>query len=431
MRSLRNLALGLSFVALYNWPGGMAWSADGAATGPSADAVPDASGGYTTIFRFKGGPNGNWPRGGVALDADRNIYGMLLYGGLCSTCGAIYKLTKPVGGKKTWDFNILHKFDGNKQDGIGPTGPLSLKGNTLYGTTAAGADFSCGCGEVFKIGTSGAGYQILHRFNRTQGTTPVGGVLVGDDGTLYGTTSGGGPQGAGVIYKIGSGGGFSVLHNFVGNSGSGPQGEMIFGKDGAIYGTSFGNGKYNRGFVFRITKGGGYSVLYDFLGVDQPGGSHDGAEPEGRIALGDDGTLYGTTTFGGTPSGYGTAWSLSPPKTGGRWGYKQIYIFGKRPALPNLPHNGLVIDKSGHLYGAGSGGGVHGGGVLYKLTAPKSGANWDLTKLHDFTPRDPGGDIPYADLVLKLGTLYGSTLVGGTLNGNCRDGCGVVFQHKL
>ena len=207
-----------------------------------------------------------------------------------------------------------------------------------------------------------------------QGTTPIGGLLIDTDGTMYGTTSSGGTgavgvhnsNGAGVIYKIStSGGGFTKLHDFDGDLNGGPQGEMIFGADGAIYGTTYGGGQYNEGVIFRMTKAGGYQVIYNFMGVNQPGGSTDGAQPEGRLALGPDGTIYGTTSFGGTPSGYGTAWSIK--LVNGTWVYKQLYRFG---SPGNLPHSGLIMGSDGTLYGTGAGGGAYQSGVIYRLLPP-------------------------------------------------------------
>jgi hypothetical protein len=97
-------------------------------------------------------------------------------------------------------------------------------------------------------------------------------------------------------------------------------------------------------------------VLYDFLGTIQPGNSTDGADPEGRLAQGADGAIYGTTTFGGTPSGYGTAWSLK--LTNGKWVYKRLRRFAADSHFndANTPHAGLVIDTNSVLYGAGAGG---------------------------------------------------------------------------
>jgi uncharacterized repeat protein (TIGR03803 family) len=391
---------------------------------------------FTTLYRFNGRSEVRWPRGGVAMDGVGNLYGTTLYGGSCETCGVIYRL-KPPGPKGTsWTFARLHSgilFD----QGIAPIAPVTIVGNVIYGTMSAGGDPLCGCGVVFKILTDGTGYQELHRFTRTlpaqpvNGSTPIGGVIVVGS-NIYGTTNSGGKHGAGVLYKVSTtGSGFQVLHHFAGDPNGGPQGELLLGKDGFIYGTQFGGGKYNQGMVFRISKSGqNFLVLHDFLGVNQPGNSTDGANPEGRLAQGNDSTIYGTTSFGGTPSGYGTAWSLK--LDGGQWVYAQLRIFaGSDPNDANLPHSGLVIDSAGVLYGTGAGGGLYQSGAVYKLMPPASaGGVWGYQTLYSFKSRDTDGDAPYGDILLAKHVLYGVDLTGGDISfsGTCINGCGTVFR---
>jgi uncharacterized repeat protein (TIGR03803 family) len=395
---------------------------------------------FKTLYAFPGGANGRFPRGGLAMDAAGDLYGTTHYDGLCSTCGLIYKLINPAAGTTTWTYQVLHSFV-LYQEGIAVTAPLTNFQNVLYGTASAGGDPNCGCGTIFKITPPGT-YTQLFVFDPydpvnhvwPNGTTPIGGLLIDTDGTMYGTTSSGGSgqpgpdgsNGAGIIYKIDiSGTGFTKLHDFDGSLNAGPQGELIFGQDGAIYGIQFGGGLYKQGVIFRINKNGsGYQVLYDFKGVNQIGGSHDGANPEGRLALGPDGTIYGTTSFGGSPSGYGTAWSIQ--QNGASWTYTQLHIFG---SAGNLPHSGLIRAADGNLYGTGAGGGDFQSGVIYRL-APAGGGQWTYQLLHSFKGRDPNGDTPYGDLLYANGKFYGGNLSGGDL-ADCPQspgGCGTVFQ---
>jgi uncharacterized repeat protein (TIGR03803 family) len=261
--------------------------------------------------------------------------------------------------------------------------------------------------------------------------------LLVSNGTLYGTTNSGGlgavgpdgTNGAGIIYSISTtGAGFTILHHFDGSLNAGPQGMIIFGQDGAIYGTQFGGGLYNQGVIWRMTTGGSYSVLYNFLGNNQIGNSSDGANPEGRLALGPDGTIYGTTTFGGNPSGDGTAWSIK--QVGGNWVYTQLYKFGSNGG-GTLPHSGLIMATDGALYGTTAGGGTYGGGTFYKLLPVGSG--WAYVTLHNFIPRDVNGDSPYGDLLYANNNFYGVNLTGGSIPQcvNNNNGCGTVFQFNL
>jgi len=419
---LTSFVVGLATLSLVSFAARAESPLDGPdASSGNADA-PRLKPGFTTLYRFQGGKDGYWPRGGVIVH-DGAIYGTTLYDGLCSTCGIVYKLTDEKG---SWKLSVPHYFNENAEDGIAPTAPLTISGNTIFATTSAGANFACGCGEVFQLALP-TGYKIIKHLAARIGEEPIGGLLIGRDGTMYGTTSAGGAHDGGVVYKV-EGGSYSVLYNLPGNPNnpaSGPFGELIFGKDDAIYGTSYGNGKYDQGYVFRLTTGGSFKDLYDFQNNFQTPPKPDGAQPEGRLALGKDGTIYGTTTFGGSPSGYGTAWSIKAA-AGGKWDYKQLYIFG---SPGNLPHSGLVIAGNGVLYGTGAGGGAYQSGAIYSLTETTPG-KWKYTLLHSFEDRAPGGDTPYADLFLQDGVLYGTTLTGGhvTNNGDCINGCGTVFQ---
>jgi len=399
---------------------------------------------FTLLYQFPGTKDVYDPRGGLAMDSKGNLYGTTYYGGKSSTSGVIYRLTPPKSGNGLWTYTLLHSGTLFKQ-GIAPTAPLTIVGETIYGTMGAGGSPACGCGVVFKISTNGTGYHEFHVFGpdfpakQVHGATPWGGLLIIGD-TMYGTTTAGGKYYNGVLFKMSTGGGgYSVLHHFEPQPGcpvdecqnSGPEGELVLGKDGLIYGTQFGGGKYNQGMIFRIAKNGsGFQDLYDFKGVNQPGNSTDGAQPQGRLAVGSDGTIYGTTAFGGTPSDYGTAWSWSAAD-----GYHQLYRFEAYDFYSaNIPHSGLVIDGN-VLYGAGAGGGEYQCGAIYKLTPPTSGTLWNYNTLYSDAcfPSDPAGDIAFADLLLNNHLLYGANAAGGPATENCEVtdtniGCGTVFR---
>jgi uncharacterized repeat protein (TIGR03803 family) len=93
----------------------------------------------------------------------------------------------------------------------------------------------------------------------------------------------------------------------------------VEGCDGAIYGTTYQGGSSNLGTVFKLNKDGSdYAVEYNFTG---PG--NDGSYPYAGLAIGSDGTMYGTTSNGGSDN-RGTVfrldwgWSFDPPTvTGG------------------------------------------------------------------------------------------------------------------
>ncbi len=184
--------------------------------------------------------------------------------------------------------------------------------NTLYGTTFYGGARGCGvgCGTVFKVTTSGK-VTLLHSFGASgHGLYPAT-DLVDVDGTLYGTTSEGGANGRGTVFAITTSGTETVLNGF-GASGDGANPDAgVVNVNGTLYGTTVTGGASGDGTVFAITTAGAETVLYSLKG-----GSGDGAGPNAAL-LNDDGTLYGTTRFGGGVEcrkhlGCGTVFSITP-----------------------------------------------------------------------------------------------------------------------
>jgi uncharacterized repeat protein (TIGR03803 family) len=92
--------------------------------------------------------------------------------------------------------------------------------------------------------------------------------------------------------------------------GYGPNAGLVLGPNGAIYGTTRNGGTSGLGTIFELappaSPGGNWTetILHSFAG------GSDGYQPN-EVVLGSNGTLYGTTWYGGT-SGYGTVFSLTP-----------------------------------------------------------------------------------------------------------------------
>jgi len=151
-------------------------------------------------------------------------------------------------------------------------------------------------------------------------------------------------------------------------------------------------------------------VIYNFAG-----GSGDGANPVGPLLIDDRGSLYGTTTNGGSADD-GTIFKIS------RRGQESVlHVFTGTSGDGSHPLGGVIADQSFNLYGATSGGGTNGLGVVFKL-AP-TGAE---TILHTFQGICCGSDgsFPYTSLVVdEQGNMFGTTMKGG----NSSD-LGTVFR---
>ena len=335
------------------------------------------------LYAFAGTINGNsdgaYPRSTLIGDSSGVLYGTTSRGGpspACHSklgCGTVFSLTPSSSGNYTE--SILYTFRGNQKsnsDGEFPfAGLVEDAQGILYGTTSEGGVDNCtghfGCGTVYSLTPNGSGAYIenvVYAFqNGNDGAIPKA-ALIDVDGTLYGTTTGGGAYGSGVVFALTTSGSLTWVHAFQGGTdGAVPEGPLL-DLAGTLYGTTSKGGTVscgadNCGTIFEIgTSGSGYKVLYNFAG-----GKKDGANPWSGFVASRNGTLYGTTREGGGGSctanggivvGCGTLFKI---KSSGE-GYRRMYSFqGAAQNDGAFPFDGLILDKSHNLHGSAAGGG--------------------------------------------------------------------------
>ena len=206
--------------------------------------------------------------------------------------------------------NVLYSFGASATDGATPLAGLARGSDgNFYGTTSGGGEY--GYGTFFKYDPRTPHViSLLHSFGGTaaDGQYPDQKPLQGADGNFYGTTSAGGSNGVGIIYKIiPTSGAETVFYTFRGGTtdGATPSSRLKIGADGNFYGLTFSGGYFNDGTFYQITPAGVLRLLYSFAGVD----SADGAMPDASLLQASDGFWWGTTVSGGT-SGQGTIFSI-------------------------------------------------------------------------------------------------------------------------
>jgi uncharacterized repeat protein (TIGR03803 family) len=374
----------------------------GSITSPSVTLTVTAAPRVPTIvYSFAGGTaDGAHPYAPLIQASNGSFYGTTLGGGAYSA-GTAFNVTS--AGVET----VLHSF-GATGDGLGPEGGLILANDgNLYGTLNAGG--SPPYGKVFKMTTAGV-ETVLYSFNGSSGAAPSYMTLVQDSvGNLYGTTNGGGANsGSGTVFKITTAGVETVLHSFgAGTDGANPQAGLILGADGNLYGTTQLGGANGAGTVFEVTLPGGVeSVLYSF------GTGTDGSRPQGGVIQGTDGNFYGTTAFGGV-AGNGAVFKVTPA------GVETILHSFSVTGDGIRPYAGLTLGTDGNFYGTTYAGGTHGAGTLFSITP--AGVE---TVLYSFGSTSGDGADPEAALIQGTdGHFYGTTISGGA-NGN-----GAVFKY--
>ncbi len=227
--------------------------------------IQGGSTGNGTVFKLSGpgltalaattsfpGSFAEHPGATLVLGPGRALFGTDATGGQYGQ-GIVFSLSGPAYATLT----VLATFNGS--NGAFPQGALAVDGQgNLYGTTSTGG--SGGDGTVFELGgpqhdqlTTLAAFAIKD----PHGAEPLGGLLLDAVGKIYGTTSTGGANGSGTVFRISADHAtYTVLHSFGGPDGSGPAAGLVNDPVGALYGTTATGGAFGDGTVFLVTGAG-------------------------------------------------------------------------------------------------------------------------------------------------------------------------------
>ena len=313
---------------------------------------------YTVLYAFQGGAGGEGPLTGLYLASDGNFYGTS--GGGAYGFGMVYRIS-PAGV-----FTSLYSFSGGT-DGAGPFGGV-IEGSdsNFYGTTASGGAVNAagftGYGTIYKM-TPGGVLTTIYTFSGgdADGASPYAGLVEGSDGFFYGTGNndevGNTSYQVGNVFKVSKTGAFTNLYHFEGgNDGGNPDGGLVEGPDGSFYGSTHNYGLYandddetGQGVLYKITPAGKFTTMYEFTG------QADSGRPEGTLAFGSDGNLYGTTTN----SPQGTLFQLT---TAG--GFVTLGLLGSNAESLAGP----IVGSDGNLYGTTANAGANGEGMIFRAT---------------------------------------------------------------
>ena len=333
------------------------------------------------------------------MNRTRILLALAIFG---SPCGLV------VSSRAGRPGQLLHSFAGGIADGSAPIAPLTLSGNSLYGTTLLGGGSGAGLGTVFTINSDGSGYQVLHKFTggASDGSGPHSGVaMIGS--TLYGTTTNGGANNRGALYSIHADGtNFQILHTFVGGTsdGTNPWGGLTLAGN-KLFGTAESGGASNFGIIYSINPDGtGFQIVHSF------GGGLSGVDPVSSLIVSGS-TIYGATLQGGN-SIWGTVYSMSTDGTN----FQILHSFSGGTSDGRIPFGDLTLSGS-KLFGTTSSAGPSNGGTVFSINTDGTGYH----TIHNFgSPADEFG--PAGGVSLIGGSLIGTTQVGGGGGGS-----GVIF----
>jgi uncharacterized repeat protein (TIGR03803 family) len=322
----------------------------------------------------------------------------------------------PVGGTVFWmapsgKLVVIHRFGSTSW--LWSTDPLLYYHKKLIGTTnqgpAAKPPGSQGIGSVYAMYRSSGSWRRdfwCTFVGANNGHYPSGGVILGSDGFLYGTTSAGGTNLYGTIYKLDPNSKqISAIYNFGGGDGT-PSSTLLQAKDNNFYGTTtVDDFPTLDAQIFMVTPSGQATFLYTFEDAFVPGpliqtadgnfygvlqspdftsagavfkmtADHtvtilhsfsytDGSIPYGTLVQGPNGNLYGVTEEGGT-AGNGVIFEISTDGTS----YQVIHNFGDGSVLNDgvFPRGTLVVGQDKNLYGTTWAGGSAGWGTVFRIS---------------------------------------------------------------
>ncbi len=322
-------------------------------------------GAFTSVLPFNG-TNGANPYAALLRGGDDKLYGTTFAGGV-SNWGTIFLIT--TNGA----FTNLFSFPGinSPYQGANPGAALVQAGDgNFYGTADFGGTTNAiyynttllgyGNGTVFQLTTNGT-VTVPAVFGNTNGAHPSGGLVPGQDGNFYGTTTWGGQgisgtfPGYGTVFKMTPDGTLTNIYSFTGSGDGGfIYAGLVQGSDGYLYGVAFSGGSLGYGTLFKVSTNGSYVPLHTFSYFDS-------GSPYGGMTEGSDGNFYGTTY--GAYAGFGSIFSVTPDGA-----FTNLFFFNSTDG--SQPDGVLLQGPDGNFYGTTSQGGANGLGTVFQLSVP-------------------------------------------------------------
>jgi len=373
----------------------------------------------TVLHNFTGTGDGGRSQAGLTIDRAGNLYGTTTWGGT-GGAGVVFRLAHAGSG---WVLTTLYNFDYNANGAYPESGVIFGPDGSLYGMTGEAGQY--GYGVVYRLRPSPAACKsadcpweetVLYSFTGgADGKYPGHANVVFDQaGNLYGTTTSGGDENGGVVFKLTpSNGGWiqSTLWSFATQGGgSAPESGVIFDSAGNLYGTTNYGGTYDAGIVYELSPSGSGWTEQTLASIAFPN-----TNTCGGVVMDGEGNLFGAA--GCFAYGYpGGVFELTP--SNGAWTFNVLHAFSPGGSVEG-PWDTPTLDAAGNVYGTSISTGAFGAGEVFKLTPSNGG--WIFTSLASFDSTN--GASPVGSVIVDAaGNIYGTTFSGGA------DGYGTVWE---
>lgn len=374
--------------------------------------VNEDGSGFQVLYHFKSS-NNDGLKGGLSLINSK-------FWGTCLSCGASGAgLIYSIDSDGISNYSIVHQFNGT--DGSSPVGELIESNNKIWGVTTYGGIFFDG--TIFNLELDGTGFATIFDFSNNDSNGNITGRypkrgLKDIGGRLWGSLNNNGNY----IYSL-SNDGSNIVMEFTASSGNGVYSGDGFSSEliesnSKIWGVSSnGSGSFfgDPGFIFNMDLDGtNFSIVHEFNEVD-------GSTPYYSLTeVGE--KLYGVTIAGGL-SNYGVVFSINSDETG----FEVVsHLSNEQGSDPK----GSLLQIGNSYYGVGYRGGIFGEGIVYSVS--DNGSNYSV--LHHFDGEM--GASPRGFLTLFDEKLWGVTEDGGeygygTVYSINPDGSGFMVYHHF
>jgi uncharacterized repeat protein (TIGR03803 family) len=302
-------------------------------------------------------------------------------------------------------YTVLHEFTGGV-DGAFPHQMIQGADGNFYGTSTFGG--ANNFGNIYKLDPSDS-LTVLYSFEGgAGGVEPEGTVFRDSNGDLYGTTREGGDPHCkcGIFFELDTNDDFTILHTFTGADGAFASNNIV-SVNGDLYGTTESGGSNGWGVIYKITKTGHYTVVHNFP-------SDNYLNTQSDLTRDSTGNIYGETFA-----------SIFKLDTAGN--FSTIYTFTDGVNDGAGPVGHLILNASGMITGTA-------------LRSPDSSDCGEVFRLesdgtakalHHFSGW-ANGCSPETGLIDVGSVLYGTTAYGGDLNCTLfareEQGCGLLYQ---
>ncbi len=334
---------------------------------------------FKLVYSFNTGTTGNSPGGNLLQASNGKLYGLASAGG-ANNMGVIFEYNPVL---KT--YTKLFDFDGTASGSVPAEDLFELQGGKLYGMTTEGGINNAGVIFEFDIANNVFTKRIDFDSVAT-GAMPAGSLFLADNGHMYGVTRKGGVNDMGVLFEYNPANNSCIKRlDFDGAvSGADPSGSLMQANNGLLYGLASAGGMNNFGVVYSYnTSDSIYTKTYEFYMQS------DGSKPQGNLVQANDGYLYGLTREGGMNN------------FGGLFQYDMYYntttlvVSFDSTTNGQYPNNSMVQSTTGKLLGMTTNGATNNNGTIFEYDP----VTQNLINKHNFTGPD-GANPYYGKLVL-------------------------------